>query len=172
MTTPSNEALSAMLRRVLAAYMEQREHRPSNLVSEAEALLATPLNEGTVPAAVPADLMRALELGRAHARWSVDRSKDVTERRMNEHDVKRIDAAIDALATSAPPSAEAQRLVPVKPTAAMLSAGAMRIAMNAQYVGTAESKAEAVWRDMIAATHPKEQTAAQVRELLSRGRTE
>lgn len=36
-------------------------------------------------------------LGRAHAQWSVDRSKDVIERRMNEHDVKRIDAAIASL---------------------------------------------------------------------------
>lgn len=48
-------------------------------------------------------------------------------------------------------SAEAQRLVPVKPTAAMLEAGAMRVAMNMQFVGTAEAKAEQVWRDMLAA---------------------
>jgi hypothetical protein len=43
-----------------------------------------------------------------------------------------------------------QLLVPMKPTTEMVEAGAMRIAMNAQYVCTAESKAEAVWRAMLA----------------------
>jgi hypothetical protein len=39
----------------------------------------------------------------------------------------------------------------MEPTPEMLNAGAMRVAMNAQFVGTAEAKAAAVWRDMVAA---------------------
>jgi hypothetical protein len=38
----------------------------------------------------------------------------------------------------------------------MLEAGAMRIAMNQQHVGTAEAKAGMVWRDMVAAAHTPE----------------
>lgn len=48
------------------------------------------------PAQPQSDLLRALELGRAHAKWSVDRSKDAIERRMNQHDLNRIDAALAA----------------------------------------------------------------------------
>lgn len=54
----------------------------------------------------------------------------------------------------APASTTGSAVVPTEPTQAMLEAGAMRVAMNQQYVGTAEAKAGMVWRDMVAASAP------------------
>lgn len=70
----------------------------------------------------------------------------------------KLSAAQEAIRTYATslcaPSVEPEgwKLVPLEPTHEMLEAGAMRIAMNEQYVATAEAKAEAVWRDMLAAS--------------------
>lgn len=47
---------------------------------------------------------------------------------------------------------EGWKWVPVETTPEMRNAGAMRVAMNQQYVGTAESKADMIWRDMLAAS--------------------
>lgn len=70
-------------------------HSPTALAYRAWTLYAHPDGVDSSTEAQPQpDVLKALTLGRAHAQWSADRAKDVIERRMCEHDMKRIDAAI------------------------------------------------------------------------------